>query len=65
MALCIFLHLCVRRKAQDQMDFDVLLSFLQIKNIDEYRYSEAVSVQLSLASVKLFIFWIPSCESNR
>ena len=54
-----------KKIVQSQMDFDVLLSFLQIKNIDEYRYSEAVSVQLCLASVKLFIFWIPSCESNR
>ena len=58
--------MCPSKKiVQSQMDFDVLLSFLQIKNIDEYPYSEAVSVQLCLASVKLFIFWIPSCESNR
>ena len=53
-----------KKIVQGQMDFEVLLSFLQIKNIDEYRYSDTEIVQLCLALVKLFIFWISSCEGN-
>ena len=50
MTLYIFLHLYAHRN-------DVLLLFLQIKNINEYRYSEKESVQLCLALLKLFLFF--------
>ena len=42
---------------RSQIYFDVLLLFLQIKNINEYRYSEKESVQLCLALLKLFLFF--------